>query len=303
MSESKAATVETDQEVVEELIEDVLDMGERGEPTEYLEPYQFDVREEEVMTDSGIIIPNMRAIIREDTETVVGTVGSHYKILSHKDALDPILHGLKKKKIETFKRVNLTDGGAKMYASIFFPGAETEIGKNDDVWPGISIVNSLDGSLKYMAEMVLYRLACTNGMRVPERLAGFSSMHSKNKEYEDFVEQILSAVDNGSQFNTFNQLANKGMKTDGVELYIDKILDDKRSNFPLRYKQMVMAEIAGMDNLTYNTITLWDIYNAFQSVIEHHIIRCKGKLQRGRALEDNLFKYFEKNAIKVMDKK
>ena len=292
---SEVATIET------EVNENALDMGERGTPTEYFENYQFDVREEEVITENGIVIPNMRAIVRGDTNNVVGTVGSHYKVLSHAEALDPILDGLKKKGVETFKRVNLSDGGAKMYASIYFPSSETEIGKDDNVWPGISIVNSLDGSLKYLAEMVLYRLECTNGMRVPERLAGFSAMHSKNKDYSELVEQIISAIDDGSQFNIFNKLANTGMKLDGTELYIDKLLEDKRFAFPKRYREMVLNEITHKEH-KWNTITLWEIYNAFQSVLEHHLIREKGKLQRARTLEDNLFTYFEKYAMAKVEK-
>ena len=282
-------------DLLETLIEDAIDMGPRGEPTEHLENYQFSIREEEIQTESGIILPKQRAIVREDTGAILGTVGSHYKVLTHSEALDPILDRLKKKNIKTFKRVNLADDGAKMFANVYFPGEETSFGEGspDTVWPGISIVNSLDGHLKYLGEATLYRLACTNGMRVPTKLAGFSAMHSKNKNFDSMVDQILDFIADGSQFSTFQRLANTGKKLDTIELTIDNILEDKRSTFPKRYKDLVMNEI-NRGEYSFNTITLWDVYNAFQSVIEHNIIRNKGRMQRGRILEDNLFKYFEK---------
>lgn len=276
------------------ITEPVLDMGERGTPTEHMEAYQFTVREEELTTPSGLIVPGKRAIVREDTEEVIGTVGSHYKVLTHAEALDPIIRNLESRGLKTFKRVNLVDGGAKMFANIYFPGEEFEVGdhSNDSVWPGVSVVNSLDGSLKYRPEATIYRLACTNGMRIPMKMAGFSAIHSKNQDFESIVEKILASISEGSHFHTFHRMANIGRPADTIELQIDQILEDKKSTFPRRYKDLVMAEIAKNTNIRFNTITVWDIYNAFQSVIEHHMIREKGKVIRGRALEEDLFKYF-----------
>ena len=87
--------------------------SERGEVEEHVQDYQFGVREEPVVTSSGIIVPDRRVIIREDTEQALGIVGSNYKVLSHAEALDPILDALKRKKQKTFQRVALTQGGAK----------------------------------------------------------------------------------------------------------------------------------------------------------------------------------------------
>ncbi len=278
-------------------VEQAIDMGTRGDPTEHHETYQFDVVEDTVETPSGIVVPNMRAIINGDTNQVIGTVGSHYKVLSHSDALDPLLERFAAKGVKTFKRINMDGGGAKMYANIYFPGNELSIDSGqskDNVWPGITVVNSLDGSLKYLAEATLYRLACTNGMRVPTTLATVSARHSKNQDFDSMVDQILQFVSDGSQFSTFQRLANHGMKVDGLESIIDNILKDKASSFPARYKDIVISEIMKTDT-SWNTVTAWDLYNAFQSVIEHHIIRDKGKLSRGRHLEENLFNYFASN--------
>ena len=69
----------------------------RGDVVEHTENYQFKVREEAVQSASGLVIPNRRAIIREDNDEVIGEVGSNYKILTHSEALDPILNDLSKK--------------------------------------------------------------------------------------------------------------------------------------------------------------------------------------------------------------
>ena len=270
--------------------------GDRGEREEFVAPYQFDVIEEEMTTDSGIIVPNRRAIIRSDTMAVMGTVGTNYKILSHAEALDPILDELKRKKIKTFQRVALTAGGAKMFANIYFPGQEINLSndasRKDNCWPGITVVNSLDGTLKYSLEATIYRLACTNGMRVPTAIASSKTTHSINKDYTRMVEEIIASVSNTDKFVTLQKWANNVLTADAMGLLAEKIVKTKGSMFPARYLDEVNDEIKREES--YGVVSVWGLYNAFNSVLEHNLVRGKGKLERARMLDENLFKVFTK---------
>lgn len=261
-----------------------------GEVKEFTENYQFPVTESKIITENGIEVPNRRAIIRGDTNEVVGTVGSNYKVLSHSDALDPILDRLKEKGQQTFKRVLLPDNGARMFASIYFPNKEASIGSSGDkYWPGITVVNSLDGTLRYHLEASIYRLICTNGMRVPMVIKNLTSVHSKNKDYSEMVEGIMNVID-GEHFINFNKWANKSIKESDIGKRVDYILKHPKVNFPARYKDLVEFEISR--ELNNGPMTVWGLYNAFHSVIEHHLVREKGKYNRARALDENLYKFF-----------
>lgn len=271
--------------------------SERGDIEEHIQDYQFGVREEPCMTQSGIIVPDRRIIVREDTEQPLGIVGSNYKVLSHAEALDPILNALKRKKQKTFQRVALTQGGAKMFANIYFPGQEMnlanpESGRNDSCWPGITVVNSLDGTLKYALEATIYRLACTNGMRVPTAIASMKTTHSKNKDYDQMVEEILASVSDTDRFVQLQKWANNVLTLDKMGALAEKIVKRKDSLFPARYLDEVKEEIKKEES--FGVVSVWGLYNAFNSVLEHNLVRGKGKMERARMLDENLFKVFSK---------
>jgi hypothetical protein len=263
----------------------------RGEVEEYVDDYHFDVREEGVQTASGLEIEGMRSIVREDNNAVLGTVGSSYQVLSHEEALDPILNALQAKGLETHKRVVTTKGGARLYANLYFPSEETSIGSSTDkIWPGISVTNSLDGSLKYDAEATIYRLVCSNGMRKPTTVAGFSMVHSKNKDFSQITNSVVDYLADGEKFGTFQMWASKVMTPERMNALAEVIVE--RSDFPKRYLPMVQEEI--QRETQFGVANAWGLYNSFNSILEHNLIREKGKYDRARTLDGNLFKTFEK---------
>lgn len=270
--------------------------SERGVPTEFHANYQFPVERQPLVTTAGIELPDRSAIVRTDTGAVLGVVGSNYKMLTHAQALDPILDHLDSKGVKTFRRIALTDGGAKMFANIYFPANEMGLGHSDgprdSAWPGISIVNSLDGTLKYQGEASIYRLACTNGMRIPQTIAAFTTVHSKNKNFTDLVEQILEFVSDPNKFGILQAWANQVRKPEAMGELARSIVEDKGCMFPERYLDLVLQEIE--KETRFGVVSTWGLYNAFQSILEHHLVREKGKFERARVLEENLFKTFQK---------
>lgn len=266
--------------------------GARGDIREHTCDYEFPVEEHQVHTDTGLVVPGMRAIVRGDTNDVLGTVKSNYKLLTHADALNPILDSLESKGIDTFKRITTTDNGAKLFANIYFPNEEKTLRNDDSFWPGITIINSLNGTLRYVGEANIYRLACTNGMRVPEKIAGFSLVHSKNKNYDELTEKILEIVADKTKFHTFQTWAETVMSPMSMKDLADKIIDSDVSKFPARYRDLVHEEIDKETSFGVNSV--WGLYNSFNSVFEHHLIRENGRYDRARDLDGNMFSMFKK---------
>jgi hypothetical protein len=271
----------------------------RGEVVEHVDDYHFGVEEHEVFVNRQFVgrdvplkIPRMRAIVRTDTEEVLGTVKSNYKVLTHEEALDPILERLEGK-TKVHKRIMLTHGGARMYANLYFPGSQKSMQKGDNIWPGVNIMNAVDGSLKYMAEATIYRLYCTNGMRVPVRIAAMQQLHSKRADWDDAVERIIEIVGDDSLFSTFQTWANMTVSAEAALAHIDKIIQNKKCNFPPRYKDLVLGELETEKGYEGH-LTAWNVYNAFNSVLEHNIIREKGRYERARLLDSNLFAVCQK---------
>lgn len=273
-----------------------IDLGQRGNVSaEYVDDYEFTVREESAHTDSGIEIPRMRVIVREDTDEVVGTVKSNYKVLSHADALNPILHELERRGRDIHKRILVTQGGARMYAHLYFKDTEFNVKGDDRVWPGTTIVNSLDGSVKYLAEPNALRLVCTNGMVIRAAIARFVQLHSKSADWSSVVDDLLGIIDNEDTFNPIRKWASISTDEEMVNNLIKSVFEDKA--FPAKYEESVLGELAN-ERSQFGDLTLWNVYNAFHSVLEHDMIREQGKVERARHLDENLFKLFEQ-AVRV----
>jgi len=183
-----------------------------------------------------------------------------------------------------------------MFANVYFPTQELNLatpeGKKDSCWPGITIVNSLDGTLKYSLEATIYRLACTNGMRVPTAIASMKTTHSKNKSFDDLVDEILAQVSDKDRFVTLQKWANKVLTPDAMAILAEEIIARKGNLFPKRYLDQVKAEIER--ETQFGVVSVWGLYNAFNSVLEHNLIRDKGKYERARMLDENIFKSFTK---------
>ena len=261
---------------------------------EQIPNYSFPVIEQKVETSEGLIIPNSRAIVRGDTNEVLGVVKGAYKVLTHDQALDPILEELEKLGRNVFKKISLTHNGARMYANLYFKDMAQNMGGRDDIWPGMTVVNSLDGTRKYMTELNLFRLICTNGLRVPVTFAAFSAHHSKNANFEGAFEEILDFMGDPTTFdfiNRWNQIPGP-TKTDEEVLVeaITQVAETDGSKFPVRYADSVADYYKHKED----GITAWNFYNAFNSVIEHDIKRDKGRVERARELDGNLFQTFAK---------
>lgn len=263
----------------------------RGEVGEHIDKYDFDLTTESTCTSSGIEIPRLRSIVRTDTNQVVGCVKSNYKVLTHKEAIDPIIESLSKNH-DVFKRIFVTDSGSKMFANLYLKDANTTISQNDGFWPGVSIVNSLDGSLKYRAEATIFRLICTNGLRVPVSIKSFVQLHSKNSDLSVAIEDFFGNFENTGGFSRLSRLAVTPVKTQNeLQGVLESVFEDKKLGFPKKYSQRVSDEL-NIEKSAFGLLTYWNVYNAFNSVIEHDILREQGKIERARLLDENLFSKF-----------
>lgn len=261
---------------------------------EHVDTYEFPVREEEAVTESGLVIPNARAIVRGDTDEVVGLVKSAYKTLTHDAALHPILEAFERTGEKVHKVIRTTHNGARMYANLTFPEYQRSAGGNDNYWPGITVTNSLDGTRRYMTELELMRLICTNGMRMPVSMAAFQIGHHKNADFDDPVHKVLELFESPESFEwitAWNMIPGPAKRDEEVIIEaIEEVVNTDGCKFPVRYADNVVDYYQNDED----GFTVWNFYNAFNSVIEHDIKREKNKVERARELDVNLFNTFEK---------
>jgi hypothetical protein len=111
-------------------------------------------------------------------------------------------------------------------------------------------------------------------------------------DYDQMVEEIIASISDTDRFILLQKWANSVMTPDKMGLMAEKIVKSKASMFPARYLDEVKAEI--LKETSFGIVSVWGLYNAFNSVLEHNLVRGKGKMERARMLDENLFKVFSK---------
>ena len=84
--------------------------------------WAFPVETQPIFDRNGVEIPGNQAVVRTDTNDVLGVHGSRYQIVSHDDVVNSIMDAVKEvdlSKDYTFD-VKIADGGRKMRGEVLF---------------------------------------------------------------------------------------------------------------------------------------------------------------------------------------
>lgn len=172
-----------------------------------LDKVSFPVRELSVIKAEGdmdysdgvgkkqhIIIPNRKAIYREDTGKILALPSKKYVLVPHGEVVESVFEALDKEKIDYVPtQTQLIADGAHMYVHLQTPEVYTIGDMSDEVKMEIVIRNSYDGSTPFGMELGGSRLVCSNGMRVYRKDLSINKKHySFNPQdiIEDFMKQV-----------------------------------------------------------------------------------------------------------------
>ena len=229
-----------------------------------LEQTYFPIREERVFTKSGLETKR-KAIIREDTNKVLGVVSEQYKPIPNRD----LFGGVE----ETFGRLNMNFQIKKLftnerrtYVTYDFPETKVDIGKNgieDLVNMRLEVINSYDASHKVWLQLGGFRWVCENGLFV-----GTSIMEVSQKHFQGLaIPEICSKIKDSSDIY-LNKVQPKWQlwNTTEVENDSDIIKRIEKKGFPRKYFDIVNAMW-----MTEKNRTVWNLYNSFTYVTTHRV--------------------------------
>jgi hypothetical protein len=119
--------------------------------------------------DGGILDP-YRGVQRQDTHEVVSVVSDRYGLVGHRDvarAVHQVGEALEAPEsgalAPSFRResIRLYSGGRRMEVKLVV-GRRFHLGEGEDLYPGLRVLNSLDGSWAVRLSGFAVRLACQN---------------------------------------------------------------------------------------------------------------------------------------------
>lgn len=141
----------------------------------------FEVKQERLLLPSGKET-NHYANVRQDTGEVLGVVTERYSILQNKD-LFPFAESLFASKGLKFINdgAKVTHGGARVRAKYRFPELDLNL-NGQNIQFVLMVQNSFDGSLKVSFDLGLFRMLCTNGMKIPFSNGSAISLMRKHTE-------------------------------------------------------------------------------------------------------------------------
>ncbi len=120
----------------------------------------------------GEVLDAYRGVQRRDTRDVVSVVSSKYSLVQHRTvahAVHLIGEALEQPAVDASapafprEQIRLSAGGRRMEVRLVV-GTRYDLGPRDSVFPGVRVMNSLDGSWAVRAEGMGVRIACANAL-------------------------------------------------------------------------------------------------------------------------------------------
>ena len=141
---------------------------------------------------------------------------------------------------------------------------ETTVG--DFVGLGMSVVNSYDGSQKLQAALYVHRLACLNGMLVPDLLGRVAVRHDPSGvHWEDEVARVLAAVERAPErLYRFAEAARSLASMRVTASRLREIRAGALATMPVSLWGQTLDRL-----LAHEELTGWGLLNAATNVLWH----------------------------------
>lgn len=238
--------------------------------------YDFPVEFETVKTQSGIVVPGKRAVVRTDTKKVLGVVGSDYKIIQNKDILNQIEKTLPVA-LGT-RNIHVCDEGRYMFARYMSPKIKpVTVSKGDIVQFGVEIFNSYNGKMALGMRMFALRLVCTNGMTTPKSI---STIQVRHVDSANLVEARKLFEEKVKLFQAYGEQWKDWLTVHPKETQMKTFLEDRISSEDARGTIMTKFE-ADKDK------SLWGFFNAV-TWYGTHVLKPKFVTNKGESNPNKL---------------
>ncbi len=168
-------------------------------PDMYSAPWNFPIETQQLQTITGSSVPTRmsQAVVRTDTNEVLGVNGSKYKPIIHDDVVNSILDAVSDANVsqDYSFNVELYDNGAKLRGIIDFNDLTIEPEIGDHIRFQILFYNSYDGSWAFQQQAQGMRLWCLNGCTTADTVAKTWAKHTANVSVKGSASKIERGLD------------------------------------------------------------------------------------------------------------
>lgn len=231
--------------------------------------WEFPVESQPVYDRLGLEISGSQAVVRTDTNEVLGVHGSRYRILSHDDVVNSTIDAVKEADLsKDFElKVHVIDGGRKMRGEILFNNITVEPAIGDIVKYRINFFNSYDASWSFSQAADGLRLWCLNGCTTPIGTARSRFKHTQSINIEGSANKMVNGIDafmnNREQWANWMQI---NVSDEMAELFFKHTIAKSPSRQKLVHKsnEKQLENLLGIWKTESNQLgpNKWALYNA-----------------------------------------
>lgn len=237
----------------------------------------WSVRKEELTTQSGIIVPNKVALVRDDTNAILSVMGDGYQEYQNSELLELLY------RINQSTGLDVCNGGDFGGGQkVWFQFKTNDLRLGDDKVEGyLTGSNSFDGSTSLGFGNSTITISCMNSYFAATKQLDSKIRHSANLKPR--VEKILFGIDQllideKKTFETIKILSETPMKENLKDIIIatvfdvPEVKDVKNTDLSTRMKNKI--ELFDMDwtkEINGKGNTLWGAMSSITSYTSHHI--------------------------------
>ena len=161
------------------------------------EEFNFPVESQPVYDQNGNVIQGSQAVMRTDTNEVLGVHGSRYKILTHDDVVNSTLDAVKQADLsdDYELKFSVIENGRKLRGEVLFNNITVEPVVGDIVKYRINFFNSYDASWSFSQAADGLRLWCLNGCTTPLGTARSNFKHTSSINIEGSAQKMVNGID------------------------------------------------------------------------------------------------------------
>ena len=270
----------------------------------------WSVRSEIVKTESGIIVPKQIALVREDTNKIIGTHKESYCMYQNDELLE-LLFQVSRSTGRKLKGGGSFGDGEKVFFQL---ESESMSLGTDRIEGSITGINSFDGSTALAFGNSNVTISCRNTFFMAYKTLGTKFRHSvtMRPKIEEVLKQITMLVEEEKQtFKTIEKMSGITMDLAVKQLVTRMLFDIKEQD-----KQMTAEQVKELSTRKTNSIikfdevlngelrekgdNLWGLFSGVTKYTTHSMTKKDNSEQKlfGRVgeLERQIFNKLEKEA-------
>lgn len=217
------------------------------------------------------IITTHKAVVDEGGN-IISVVGKGYNVIQNADIIPDYERAIYRSGLNTTgmeRDIQQSHGGARTVVTYTFPAHRIEVKKDDPMDLKISVLNSYDGSWKFMSLVGALRLACLNGQVIGDFFSSFYGKHTMNLDTEVAVDRLETSLDvylqNAEYWKQYPKISVTDLQAQNVFLNLagtSKVLNGVLEDIYSKYTDDMGSNLWAL----FNTLTDWSSHSKFKNI-------------------------------------